>query len=1353
MFVDNDYINSTQAESDRKYWHNALHELSVNNFYRCKGISTNSDTSVDSINIKGVLYQKIQKAVQNHGISHTDIFLTALELLASKYTNSALISIGLLVPVQNENKPYNSIEIFTNTIVFNNRIHSHENIGDLIKNTRLRLQDVLKHSQYPFSKLMKELDIDLINSTPLAASIAVYEKKENTVAINKNIYGLESISENFPASFLGLHFEVHEAEDEWLIYIKFNALQFKDWQINDVLATYQYILEQITSEENFSLPLYRVEMLHLSEQLTLINDWSGSDEAHMPCERLEHAFEMVRKLKNDRSVVEFNKQCFSYAEIDQWSDTIAEVLSDISDNNMVAICMEKGIGLIVTIIAALKANLTYLPIDPKYPATRIQYMLDDTQCKNIVTNVSIDGLSLGDINIIQFNNLKRYTHNEHTPIPKSTNNPIACIIYTSGSTGQPKPVMVTHSSIINLIYNQLKYFKIDSNDKILQFSSISFDASISETWISLLSGATLVVPQDKYLSGELLTKTILENNISVLIIPPTILDTISDSSKVCTTLKTLVSAGESLATSTVKKWAGNVTNFINAYGPSETTVCATYCFYNKNLSNDNIIGKPIDGARVYILNSDLSLSPIGCIGELYIGGAGVSPGYYNHSELDEGRFIISPFISNAKLYKTGDLAKWLNDGNIQYVGRIDRQVKFNGIRVELEEIESHLSSHPSVNLCAVAIESSPKNHEKKLVAYLTTNPSNEAVFSDSILKQSIREYLLSKLPLSIVPNKYVVLDDFPRLPNGKIDRAKLRDIVTTVCSHKNTIDNFTTTIERELAEIYGEILTIKVNQISPESNFFDLGGTSLIAITAVARINTKYKISLSIDEFFTVSNLKDLANKIQTNLDSSNNVNPLIDLSNLYTSCLDLDDNQDIGCDLSFFDLGGTSLSAIKLLSEIKKKYSVELSIDRFFSDSSINAVLQLIDGENINQGEEDAILHLDQLEDDLFYDVGSIVSDTGNLVEKVPCKIKDILLTGATGFLGIYLLNSLLNSTDNTIIHCLIRVDEKDELLSKLASTSKKYNITTIDFNRVRLYTSDISKIDLGLSNNDYDYLAKNIDSIYHCAAAVNHIYHYGMLRKTNVLGTIEIIKLATTFKKKIIHYISALDIAILKQEQNSFLDEKNSIMNKMGYIQTKWVSEYLLDKATSLLNLPVRIYRPGNIIGDLKHGLMDPATNHFLMFIKGCIQLGYGPDTDFSIEMTPVDVISESIVKISMLRDDKSLSIYNLHNPNSISWRKYAEMVNITGYKFSLIDASHWAQHHLANIDTTNALFALKSYYMNDEIRLNTGLEKVPYTEVQMILDEHAIYYPDDYQILNEAYFKQLQNVEFLSQLKQSI
>jgi amino acid adenylation domain-containing protein/thioester reductase-like protein len=964
--------------------------------------------------------------------------------------------------------------------------------------------------------------------------------------------------------------------------------------------------------------------------------------------RLEDVFDSAAHARAHNKIIETSDISYTYEQITSLSDALAKKILERNLTGVVALFMNRSIDLIISILAVLKADLAYIAIDPTYPQSRVDYMMTDLDCKAILTHFEAHpSLEKYHRILIPFPMREQLVADGKNLQSLRKNNTTACILYTSGSTGNPKPVTLTHAGILNLLENQLQYFHVDAKDKILQFSSVSFDAFIAEMWIALLSGAVLVLPKESYLSADVLADTIIANKISFLIIPPSVLDTMENVPQVCASLRTVISVGEALTSGTLHRWRDHLQHLINAYGPSETTVCATFYEYQKNVFADNLIGKPLDKVFTYVLDEHLNQVAQGEMGELCIGGAGLSPGYFNHPELDVQRFIQNPFDNNQKLYKTGDLCRYVDDGNLQYVGRADRQIKINGIRVELEEIENNLAQHDKVNLCAVKASEVGANSEKKLIAYFSLKNEYQNLVLDKDLIASLREHLSKKLPNSIIPHHYILLTEWPRLPSGKIDRNSLPEFQPQDAGKIVQEDN-------GVISLYAQVLQLDVNEINNDSDFFDLGGSSL---------------------------------------------------------------------------------SAIRLVSELRKKYEIDLPIEQFFTYPCVKDVCEYIKNHS-NIARE---VH-DFLEQDLLFDFDSINNRLSSDKEQ-------LLLTGVTGFLGSYLLSSILKYNPDAQIHCLIRVKPGQTGIERLRESLKFYNINDVDLNRVSVYHADLSLPELGLSTVDYEYLSNIIGKIYHCAAAVNHLFIYNALRETNVLGAIELIKFSTKNKKKDLEYVSTMDITLLKHNSKNFDDEKKNIKDKMGYIQTKWVAEYLFEQASRLLGLNINIYRPGNIIGDLLGGTMDPNTNHFLMLLKGCIQLGYAPDREIFVEMTPVNLIADAITQLSMQKRKQSLAVYPLHNPHAISWKDYINILIDAGISLKLVDKHLWANVYLSGITSENTLFPFKDFYMKNQSDLTHGLLDYQYAnDLISLFKSLDINHPSDYQQLCTKQLQQLRSYGFL-------
>jgi amino acid adenylation domain-containing protein len=428
---------------------------------------------------------------------------------------------------------------------------------------------------------------------------------------------------------------------------------------------------------------------------------------------------------------------------------------------------------------------------------------------------------------------------------------LANVIYTSGSTGQPKGVMVEHQGLCNLATAQIQTFGLDCHSRVLQFASLSFDACIWEILMAFGSGATLYLgTKDSLMPGMPLIERLRDFGITHITLPPSALAVMPVEK--LPTLETLIVAGEACAVELMRQWSA-VANFFNAYGPTEASVCATIAKCTP-IEEKISIGRPIDNTQIYILDKYLQPVPVGIPGELHIAGVGLARGYLNRSKLTVEKFIPNPFekAEGSKLYKTGDLARYLPDGNIEYLGRIDNQVKIRGFRIELGEIEAALSQHESVQSSVViAREDIPQT--KRLVAYIVPQPQQIPTVSE------LRSFLKQKLPDYMVPSAIVILESLPLTANGKVDRRAL-PVPDLYSDRAQKYIAPRTPVEEILAQIWSQVL--KVELVGVDDNFFELGGHSLLATQLVSRIRDRFKVQLPLQELFNTPTIAELAQSI-----------------------------------------------------------------------------------------------------------------------------------------------------------------------------------------------------------------------------------------------------------------------------------------------------------------------------------------------------------------------------------------------------------------------------------------------------------------------------------------------------------
>ncbi|MCP4146188.1 MAG: amino acid adenylation domain-containing protein, partial [bacterium] len=575
----------------------------------------------------------------------------------------------------------------------------------------------------------------------------------------------------------------------------------------------------------------------------------------------------------------------SYRELNEKSKRQAHHLisKGVKSGTIVAIMMERSIQMIIGILGILKAGGAYLPIDPEYPEERINYILKDSNTKIVLKEIKEFnelneiqelndlkeqdesnelGAGIEDIDIHTLNHAFTSTETQQ-PVPRDSHpgtnthpaSGIAYIIYTSGTTGKPKGVMVEHASVVNMAWSQKRAFKIDETDRILQFSSISFDASVEQIYIALLSGAALVLA-DKM---EMLEMSRFEKFIDTQVLThihavPSFVSAIPV--KKYAGLRRMVSGGDYCPPELLKKWT-KYCDFINEYGPTETTVTSIQLPVKKGQEIETVtIGKPLDNTTLYVLDEEMKPVPPGVPAQLYIGGSGVTRGYMNRPELTAERFVKAggqlAFPNNQSLYQTGDLVRWQKDGNIEYMGRIDRQVKIRGNRIELGEIENRILEHETVKETALqALED--KTGEKYLCAYVVMQQGRQQE------QEELKKHLARHLPQYMVPAYIMTIEKMPLTPNGKIDTKALPQPEIT---SQQTYTPPANPIEEKLVRIWAEILETPQDKIGTEDGFFEIGGHSLRATVMLSLIHKQLHVKVPLAEVFSRQTVKALAEYI-----------------------------------------------------------------------------------------------------------------------------------------------------------------------------------------------------------------------------------------------------------------------------------------------------------------------------------------------------------------------------------------------------------------------------------------------------------------------------------------------------------
>lgn len=814
------------------------------------------------------LSQQLAKLSKDNGTTLFVTLLSAFKILLNKYTGQKDIIVGTPTTGRSITDIENTVGYFVNPVAIRSKINEEETFLTYSKRLQTKVLGAIKHQDYPVNLLVEKLQPSRDTSrTPLFQAMFVYQKAQLLAdeglsefslgqegsSLTLGELPLESITLDDKKAPFEITLMMAQTKNGLGASITYNTDLFYDISIDKMLDRLKMVLHNIV--EHPKSKILNIQILNKIELDRIINNWNDTYVPRLNYKNIIEWFYKQVEISPDNRAVVFNNQSISFKELNDQSNRLANYLirKGLKPDQLIGICIERSIEMITAVLAVLKAGAAYVPIDCNYPSKRIHYIISNAKISTMITmhglseRFSDDGTNNIYLDTESEEILKEDVENVYTNILPEN---LAYAIYTSGSTGNPKGVLITHEGLMNLVYAQIQRFKISKTSRILQFASFSFDASVSEIFTSLLSGAELhLIRNEELLSGITILNKIKNEKITNCTLPPSVLKVLSKDE--LPSLEVVVSAGEACSKEIILNWA-NGRKFINAYGPTESTVCAA-CHEVKTIPNSNIIpiGKPIDNIKIYILDNHLRPVPIGLQGELYIGGIGLARGYQNRPDLTAERFIPNPFSNSEgqRMYKSGDLAKYLPDGKIVFLGRIDNQVKFRGFRIELEEIEAHLNEHPNIQHSLVLARKA-KNGEQKLVAYYVTTKMTNG--QDLALKKFLHKYL----PDFMVPSTFIKLDKFPLTPNNKIDRKALPEFQGPQTAGSIFIKP-QSGIEKQIAGIWKDILA--VDKVGLNDNFFDLGGHSLNVIQVQTKVKENFDKEISIVDLFKYPTVKSFA--------------------------------------------------------------------------------------------------------------------------------------------------------------------------------------------------------------------------------------------------------------------------------------------------------------------------------------------------------------------------------------------------------------------------------------------------------------------------------------------------------------
>ncbi len=815
----------------------------------------------ESFSVSADISQKLKRLAREEGTSPFETVLSTVGLLLNKYTGEDDICIGIPVSTRLRNpKLWKIFGYFVNTGVVRILIDEAKSFRELLKSTGKAAKDAVVNSNLPFEKIVDAVKPQRIPGLNPLFQVSLSWFTNFTVPMELGGIVGERVNVSEGVAPFDMTFLIWENGDFIQGEIEYSTDLFEHETILRLKENFIDLLGQLVEcpdREVSSLTVLSKNELKLIEEL-------NSNEAPVPDIPVHELFSSQVRMTPDNIAVIFGENSYTYRELEHKSNRLANYLiyKGVRSGCRIGLSLERSAEMVVAQLAILKTGSCYVPLDPLLPADRLNYMLEDSGAGYLISQTSLKGMFQafkktaifidGDATVISGQPEER---------PGITLNPddLAYIIYTSGSTGKPKGVKVHHQAVVNFLESMKVLPGITSSDKLLAVTTLSFDISVLEIFLPLICGAQIVVAGSGDLTdGQKLAKLIEKHDITVLQATPVTWALLIGSGWRGKLNLHAFSGGEAIPPSLAHDLCPKVKELWNFYGPTETTVWSTI-FRIDNPSSRILVGRPIRNTRLYVLDKNKLILPVGCVGEVCIGGMGVTMGYNNLPELTSERFIRFP--DGSMVYRTGDLGRLHPDGNLELFGRMDNQLKVRGFRIEAGEIESLLMQLEGVREAVVKIhEFSPG--DQRLVAFLNAAP--EFILND----EEIRRHLGKSLPAYMIPSFYRKSDSFPRMPNGKINRNGLiLDIFDSSPATEEVLK--LTETQEKIIGIFRDVL--KHGNIRLTENFFDIGGNSLLAISVFSKIESLFEIKLSLRTFFDGPCVKDLADVVDyTNYKTTN---------------------------------------------------------------------------------------------------------------------------------------------------------------------------------------------------------------------------------------------------------------------------------------------------------------------------------------------------------------------------------------------------------------------------------------------------------------------------------------------------
>lgn len=1180
------YLESPKFEKDRLYWEEKYAKQPEETPVK---LLPAVQESIEADRLVRTVPEELEKKMRTfsaeHGITPAVLFETALiSYLHRLNPENRTATVGVPVLNRSNAKERRIVGMFIATLPMTIDVSGEMSVLELAEQIRKEHMSLFRHQKYPYQEILKYLREKQGFSGNLYDVMISYQNAATDTDAETRWY-----SNGYSEVPLVVHIDNRDGNECHTLNIDYQTAVFSEEEAGYFAERLLYILRQIVDMPD--IVLSQIEIVPEREREILIHSFNDTYVDYPRGKCVHELFTEQAERTPDKTALVFEDKKFTYRELDEMSNSLAHLLREkgVGRGDVVPIIAKRSWHYVVATIAVLKAGGAFMPVSPEYPKERIQDMVADVEAKIVL--IHADAIELGEDCKIQ--KLEDVDYGQCSESLESMNEleDDCYVIFTSGTTGKPKGTVICHQNLINFLdeneKNEYQTSVLKNCSVFLADISFTFDPHVFHVYLPLIHGMTEVLTSDN-MSGDEIAELIELNHCDTMNCTPTRFQTYLQSKKFQTEVSKIkvLSLGAEVFTEKLRNECQRLTKAVmyNVYGPTETTIISTVKKVSGNNKTQNVditIGRPIANTQIYILGPDSRLLPIGVAGELCIAGEGVGKGYLNRPELTAEKFVPNPFATEENhhgktMYRTGDLARWRADGELEYLGRIDTQVKIRGLRIELGEIESVMASYPGIRLTAAADRRDAEGRQY-LVGYYTAE--------GSVDERAMRQHLGAKLPKYMVPNYFVHLESMPMTASGKTDRKKLPTPEFTV--QTTEYEAPATEKEEKLCHLLEHLF--RMERIGTLEDFFDLGGDSLAAIDYVAKAHSQ-GIEFTLQNVFDYPTVRGLC---------------------------------------TFLEMGRTE-----------------------------NISYQPSDFEKY-----DELLSRNEIEE-------------GFVPEKKP--LGNVLLTGATGFLGAHVLEQLLKEESGTV-YCLVRGQDEADAERRLRDTIAYYFDGKYEAEigkRIVPVFGDITEE--GLSEK----LPCNVQTVIHTAASVKHYGSYEYFDRINVQGTGHVVEFAQKVGAKLFHVSTisvsgnsmADEFSVYRSETEKDFTEKDLYIEQPldnVYIHSKFEAERRVFDAM-LEGLDGAVIRVGNLTNRESDYRFQKnyQENAFLTRAKAVLEFGKFPDYVMPLyaEFSPIDRTAEGVVRIAQYAGGQN--VFHLNSNRPIYFSRFLEVLHELGITMEVVD-----------------------------------------------------------------------------------